>query len=413
MKQFTAFLACSIFLVSLAFAQKVQRYDMPESLTKYVQEYQGKNFSEWRDRTRPNFPTSERSEAIGNMTAIGVWRISSDKYRHQEDKGIAWVKEEIVPTLLTLLDDKDPEVRGCAANAFSHFPKKAETGKAAIPRLIELLRDPDDYVRRHAVGFFTFLGPAAEPAVPELVRVLKEDTLPDVRYSAARALRTTGLKAQQTLIAMLDDKSVEVRRAVAKSLYGNYVCDVPQEELQKSAPRLKELLHDDDAEVRRLAADALRFQNPQVRETVRELTQLLRDKDQKVRRAAAINFLETGRAAKPALPEILKLADDDDKPFRRYLTIYLSRVGPETIPALTKLLDDKDANVRAYAADGLGTFGVAAKEAVPALKRLLTDMDQVFDLQGCVCNHAGQALAKILGEKKYLEGLPAMPEDGK
>jgi HEAT repeat protein len=53
------------------------------------------------------------------------------------------------------------------------------------------------------------------------------------------------------------------------------------------------------------------------------------------------------------------------------------------------LLEDKDANVRAYAADGLGKFGPAAKEAVPALKRLLADMHEVFDLQGCVCNHAG------------------------
>ncbi len=91
----------------------------------------------------------------------------------------------------------------------------------------------------------------------------------------------------------------------------------------------------------------------------------------------------------------------------------LSRVGPEAIPGLTKLLDDKDAIVRAYAADGLGKFGPAAKDAVSALKRLLTDMHNVYERQGCVCNHAGDALAKILSDKKYLEALPPLPEDGK
>ena len=223
-----------------------------------------------------------------------MWRIDSDKSNHQLDKGVAWVSKEILPTLMRLLDDDDPKVRGRAALAFSGFPRQAEIGKAAIPRLVELFRDPDDDVRRHAVGFFVFLGPTAEPAVPDLVRVLKEDKLPDVRYSAAPALRTTGLKAQQILIALLDEKSIEVRRAVVKALVFQYMETVPQEELQKSAPKLKELLHDDDSEVRRIAAEALRFQNPQVKETVRELTQMLQDKDKKVRRAAAVNLLENG-----------------------------------------------------------------------------------------------------------------------
>jgi hypothetical protein len=40
-------------------------------------------------------------------------------------------------------------------------------------------------------------------------------------------------------------------------------------------------------------------------------------------------------------------------------------------------------------------------------------MHEVCDLQGRVCNHAGEALAKILGDKSYLKGLPPMPEDGK
>ena len=116
---------------------------------------------------------------------------------------------------------------------------------------------------------------------------------------------------------------------------------------------------------------------------------------------------------KQYLPELRKMVNDESVYNRYLVAIALGAMGPAATASLIALLDDSDIQVRAAAADSLGRIGPAAKDAAPALKRLLGDMHEVYDLQGRVCNHAGEAMASILGDKSYLKGLPPMPVDGK
>ena len=131
-------------------------------------------------------------------------------------------------------------------------------------------------------------------------------------------LRTTGLKAQQILIALLDEKSIEVRRAVVKALVFQYMETVPQEELQKSCAQSSRnffttMILRSVVSPRRPSASRIR----RSRKPCVSLRKCFRTKTRRFVAHAAVNLLETGQAAKPALVQILKLADDDDKPFRR------------------------------------------------------------------------------------------------
>ncbi len=380
--------------------------------TEPLQEDRNVDFVEWIRRTEPSHSLDERMVAIGSLESIAVRQLIHFHDTSRRKLGDDWVNANIVPTLSKLLDFRTTEVRTRAASAFCGISREMQATKSALPRLIQLLRDPDDNVRSSAVSVFVFRGPDAEPAVLELTRIVKEDKDPYIREHAAMALRTTSIKSQHMLIDLLDEKDAKTRLAVAEALLGKYKGTDVQDELRKSVPKLKLLLHDENAELRRAAAEALRFQMADHNDCVTELTKALADKDANVRYAAAINVLELGEAAKPALDEILKVTSDENTLFCRQLTIALPRVGPATIPGLIKLLADKDANVRAYAADGLGKFGAAAKESVPALKGLLKDMGDVYELQGCVCNFAGRALAEITGDKSYLDHLPPLPKDG-
>ena len=111
-----------------------------------------------------------------------------------------------LPALKTLMKDKDPEVRQSVVEAFSHLKEDAKT---TVPILVEVLKTPpsklkttlrigdrtetgDDYSEIAVVGeafnALGRLGPAAQAAVPELLRQAR---LPENRFaqSAYRALR--------------------------------------------------------------------------------------------------------------------------------------------------------------------------------------------------------------------------------
>ena len=174
------------------------------------------------------------------------------------------------------------------------------------------------------------------------------------------------------------------------------------------------LLRDENAAVRTSAAFfcfIANYRQPPAEATA-IIGELLRDKTAGVR-MHALMALNRVTDCKQYLPELRKMVNDESVYNRYLVAIALGAMGPAATASLIALLDDSDIQVRAAAADSLGRIGPAAKDAAPALKRLLGDMHEVYDLQGRVCNHAGEALASILGDKSYLKGLPPMPVDGK
>jgi HEAT repeat protein len=206
---------------------------------------------------------------------------------------------------------------------------------------------------------------------------------------------------------MLEDNRKEVRLAAISAIAFMY----DEREVRAPVPVVLRLARDEDPEVRVNAVDLLFALRPRPAEAAALVPELLRDKAPRVRRNTVCALMSV-KDSERYLPDLSNLVNDEDVYTRGGLAYVLGSIGAPAVPLLARLLDDKIANVRGDAADSLGKIGPAAKDAAPSLKRLLTDMGRVHDLQGCVCNHAGEALAKILHDGKYLEGLPPMPRDG-
>ncbi len=91
-----------------------------------------------------------------------------------------------VTTLEAAVSDPDPHVRAVAIAAVGELAPKSE---AAVPALVRALDGPDRLAASKALARF---GPAARPAVPALVEVLKSDGDATVRWNAARTLGKIG-----------------------------------------------------------------------------------------------------------------------------------------------------------------------------------------------------------------------------
>ena len=107
--------------------------------------------------------------------------------------GCSRKKEYTTPSLLELLQDKDPKMRYYAARELGHLG--AEAG-AVVPALTESLKDEDKNVRMRAAYSLGEIGPGAKPAVPGLEGALK-DAEAEVRKAADYALKKVrGLSPQ-------------------------------------------------------------------------------------------------------------------------------------------------------------------------------------------------------------------------
>jgi beta-lactamase regulating signal transducer with metallopeptidase domain len=119
----------------------------------------------------------------------------------------------VLPALLTLLDDEDARVRRHAAEAL------AEVGlvDAVEPLCRVLLGDPVPDVRQHAAETLGHL--ADERAVEPLCQALLNDTAPRVREHAAEALGQLGdERALPSLTEALTDEHPRVSRHAAEAI---------------------------------------------------------------------------------------------------------------------------------------------------------------------------------------------------
>ncbi len=221
---------------------------------------------------------------------------------------------------------------------------------------------------------------------------LAKDNHPAVQQEAVKVLENLGPAAIPALTELLKDKDVEVR-FVASWALGNIGPDA-----KKAVPALTKLLRDKDRQIREVTAKALGKIGPEAKTAVRTLTELLKDGDEPVRKAAAEAVGKIGPAAIPALTELLK-DKGSDKEAREAAAGLLEKIGSAAIPALTELLRDRDENVYWAAVDDLGKIGPAA---VPAAMGLLKDKDWKVRWA------AASVLAKIGPEAK--SAIPALTE---
>jgi HEAT repeat protein len=261
-----------------------------------------------------------------------------------------------VPALHATLDvnsRRNEYARSMAAWALGRIGPAAA---AEIPLLVETMRTTKLLaVRRSTVEALGNLGPAAKPAVSDLLKILgNEDEISCVNAALALWKINRHAKAVPALVAMLRQGNSSQAFAAAEAL-GQIEADA-----DAVAPALIGALHSRDADVRRAAA--------------RSLGQL-------------------GTAAFPSLKKANALRDPDAEA-RRMVVEALGWMGPVAMPALVASLKDTAAGpaARRAAARALGNLGAAAQSARPALEAAASDTSEELRTA------AGKALRQIRGE---------------
>jgi HEAT repeat protein len=223
--------------------------------------------------------------------------------------------ERVLPRLLAVLKDPDPELRRTAAQSLGKLARK-ET----VPALVEALRDPDAGVRRHAAWALGMIGEESVSPDRSPLGPLLFDPDPGVREAAAMALGQTG--DTQTGIELLSERLQEPHVAPdSKRLAAGALGAM---EARSALVSLTKLLQDRDPLVRRWAVAALgEIADPQ---SVGPLGALLRkDPEPGVRVEAAFRLGKFGgKAAEPALVAARKDADEN---VRRLVEAALKELG--------------------------------------------------------------------------------------
>jgi len=179
--------------------------------------------------------------------------------------------------------------------------------------------------QRHlrSLAAFRSLGPAAKPAVPQLIRSLRHE---QTRRIAQIALGAIGSPSVGPLITALADSRPGVRAGAAAAL-GECVWPTRgapgelREEREWAAimagvstacPGLIRCLKDADPQVRAAAAATLGKFGLEPSAIVPALAEALNDRDPQVRRAAALALGFFREAAAPAVPALVRLIKDPD-----------------------------------------------------------------------------------------------------
>ena len=393
---------------------------------------------------------------------IRIWSLEVCHRKNLGEKGPGELeKEGVIPDIIPVLEDPNPQARILAAKIMAYswvFPE------AALPPLIEGLDDPDPEVR----AIFAFaLGTGrdeATEAVKPLTALVEEDDSYKVRLEAVKALGSRGKSTSSSLAALetaLGDKETEMRQSamVALGRLEDYdeqraviAADALQDEnvyirrraariictldevIEKVRPQMVAAVKDPDPNVRNnvfvyfrrlesraqvesldtLATVLLKDENPGVRETAARLIQAsgsaaasiqpalndaLSDKEGSVVIIVARILLDFGRdQALPAIPRLVELLRFEDPPISHTVSLILRDIGAPAVQPLITVLDSDNAEARNRSATVLGWIGSPAEPAVPGLTAMFRDENE----EETVRRAAYRALENITGEKPEL-----------
>lgn len=117
------------------------------------------------------------------------------------------------------LTDQDAEVRIIAANALATLGKRA--AQAVFDLADRALNDPDPDVQRHSCHALGEIGPLAAGGLPAIVECLRsgDDSLRETASEALLQLADEAIFAKPALIQALQDSSVVVRENATRALY--------------------------------------------------------------------------------------------------------------------------------------------------------------------------------------------------
>jgi HEAT repeat protein len=235
--------------------------------------------------------------------------------------------------------------------------------RPAVPVLVRLLSD--EAYRYNVIGALEEIGPAAEDAIPALIKLLESGE--ELHEQIIRALGRIGLNSKEVLPVLLSllDEPDEPQCLWAVHALGHI-----GPAAKPALPRLRELM--ENKNVRVAASEAVIRITGQEGPALEVLIAVLNDPSDN-RLAAAVALVPLGPKAKAAVPGLRAALKERNEPeLCSAAAQALGAIGPEARPAvrdLLLLLEDRNHPARHDAVIALGDIGVA--EAIPPLVVLL------------------------------------------
>ena len=243
-------------------------------------------------------------------------------------------------------------------------------GKNGVPIIVAKLKAKGPVDHRVIIACYE-LGPYAEPAIPELIRLLNRGY---ARGYIAAALGRIGVDAIPPLITSLTNRNIEVRAEAASAL-GGFRNDDPR--VLAAIPALVRCLGDDSAFVRAMAGRSLGNIRRQETTVVPALMKCLEDTDRQVQWAACLALGDFGTNAAPAVPVLLSKFNASTRDVHAAAALALIRIEPNSQTRLDALMPVLIENINGFGGRGnnfrfptimaLADHGQGAKQAVPAI----------------------------------------------
>jgi HEAT repeat protein len=245
---------------------------------------------------------------------------------------------------------------------------------------VRLLEQGGPVQRKGAARVLQEAGPVAAPAVPALVKAIKEDKVDGVRAASVKVLQGIGPDAKEAVLVLADalsDKTLEVKLNAADALgaIGPAAKDAtPALIAGMNTPGMCRSCV--------MALGAIGYASNEVLAALKgEFEKWVFNKSTC---PAPFTLRALGGLGKPAVPILIDAAlrlaagtDGNGRGFHPdvYMTALasLAKIGPdakEAVPDLIKLLGHQRFNYRQKAAVTLGVIGPAAKDALPILERM-------------------------------------------
>ena len=274
------------------------------------------------------------------------------------------------------------------------FKILVEIGKPAVLELSKTLQGEGwKEVHSNVIRILEKIGPAAKPAVPALIKTLKDKKW-NIRKNSAKALGAIGSNAKSAvseLVGILKDEVVSVRYNAAFALVAIGI------KINSVASVLTEALKDKDKYVRTKATKALSDIGQVAKAAIPELVETLKDKEEMVQIAAAetlekIGVIPQNTVTPDMVLTLITALYHKNERINSYATMVLEKIDViplDVMPDLINALQTKEQRIRSTVAKVLKNMGTEAREAIPALIKAL----DIKDLE--VTTAINEALEKI------------------
>ncbi len=342
----------------------------------------------------PEYSTRDRVLAIKELEEFGTFADSA------------------IPDLVKVLVSSNKILRGAASEALKEIdPLWARSPSAceAIPKLLKLLVNDDRGSRVGAAEVLGEFGPAAERAVPDLIKVLTDS---EVLHAAAKTLGKIGPTAIPDLVKILANEDKEVRCAAVQAL------EKIDPRWQQSEGACREItsfvkdLDKVDGVARTSAVRALGEIGPSA---ASHLAKLLADSD--VQSLAIKALGEIGSVAEQAaVPHLINVLANRDKEVRNLAAQALVKIAPKwrqsesalnAIPFFMKALQDGDAESDDCHVPAEALVEIGPASVRPLVESLVSGNKHVFDTAALALRRIDPRWARTQGAA---EAVPCLAE---